>query len=78
MSEQQNGSRGRRRGRSLSAEEKLQIWQQLLTGELSQGPGGRALAGGSDDERVIRRVKRVSPVCSARRPLSLWCQHACR
>jgi hypothetical protein len=27
MSEQKNGSRGRRRKRSLSAEEKLQIWR---------------------------------------------------
>ncbi len=37
MSELQDVSRrGGRRKRALSAEEKLQIWLQLLTGELTQ------------------------------------------
>jgi transposase-like protein len=56
MSEQNNGSRGRRRARSLSAEEKLQIWQQLLTGELSQR---QAAERWNVDPTTIMRIRRV-------------------
>ena len=56
MSEQQNGSRGRRRTRTLSAEEKLQVWQQLLTGELSQR---QAAERWNVDPTTIMRIRRV-------------------
>ncbi len=56
MSEQQNGTRGRRRKRSLSAEEKLQIWQQLLTGELSQR---QAAERWNVDPTTIVRIRRI-------------------
>jgi transposase-like protein len=57
MSEQKNGSRGRRRKRSLSAEEKLQIWQQLLAGELSQR---QAAERWEVDPTTIMRIRRVA------------------
>ena len=57
MSEQQSGSARRRRKRVLSAEEKLQIYQQLLSGELSQ----RAAAERWDlDPTTIMRIRRVA------------------
>jgi transposase-like protein len=57
MSEQKSGSVGRRRKRVLSAEEKLQIYQQLLSGELSQ----RAAAERWDvDPTTIMRIRRVA------------------
>jgi transposase-like protein len=57
MSEQQNGNRARRRKRALSAEEKLQIWQQLLSGEVSQ----REAAERWDvDPTTIMRIRRVA------------------
>jgi transposase-like protein len=57
MSEQNDGSARRRRKRVLSAEEKLQIYQQLLSGELSQ----RAAAERWDlDPTTIMRIRRVA------------------
>jgi transposase-like protein len=57
MTEQKSGSAGRRRKRVLSAEEKLQIYQQLLSGELSQ----RAAAERWDvDPTTIMRIRRVA------------------
>ena len=57
MSEQKSGSVRRRRKRVLSAEEKLQIYQQLLSGELSQ----RAAAERWDvDPTTIMRIRRVA------------------
>lgn len=40
MSGSQDAKRNGRRKRTLSAEEKYQIWQQLLTGELTQRQAG--------------------------------------
>ena len=57
MSEQKNGSRGRRRKRSLSAEEKLQIWQQLLAGAVSQR---QAAERWGVDPTTIMRIRRVA------------------
>jgi transposase-like protein len=58
MSEQQNGSRGRRRRRrSLSAEEKLQIWLQLVSGETSQR---QAAERWEVDPTTIMRIRRVA------------------
>jgi transposase-like protein len=57
MSEQKNGSRGRRRKRSLSAEEKLQIWLQLLSGETSQR---QAAERWEVDPTTIMRIRRVA------------------
>jgi transposase len=56
MSVPNDGSRGRRRKRSLSAEEKLQIWQQLLTGELSQR---QAAERWNVDPTTIMRIRRL-------------------
>src|ERR671931_276970 len=57
MSERQNGKRARRRKRALSAEEKLQIWQQLLSGESTQ----REAAERWDvDPTTIMRIRRVA------------------
>ena len=57
MSEQNDGSARRRRKRVLSAEENLQIYQQLLSGELSQ----RAAAERWDlDPTTIMRIRRVA------------------
>ncbi len=54
MSGSKNGSR---RPRPLSAEEKLQIWQQLVSGELSQ----RAAAERWDvDPTTIMRIRKVA------------------
>ena len=57
MSEQENGSRRRRRKRSLSAEEKLQIWLQLLSGETSQR---QAAERWEVDPTTIMRIRRVA------------------
>jgi transposase-like protein len=57
MSESKDGGSGRRRKRSLSAEEKLQIWQQLLTGELSQR---QAAERWNVDPTTIMRIRRVA------------------
>ncbi|MDQ3676076.1 MAG: hypothetical protein M3401_04610 [Actinomycetota bacterium] len=46
----------RRRGRSLSAQEKYQIWQQLLTGELSQRGAAERW---NVDPTTIMRIRRV-------------------
>jgi transposase-like protein len=51
-----NGKSRSRRSRSLSAEEKLQIWQQLLTGELSQR---QAAERWNVDPTTIMRIRRV-------------------
>jgi transposase-like protein len=56
MSEQANGKSGGRRSRPLSAEEKYQIWQQLLTGELSQR---QAAERWRVDPTTIMRIRRV-------------------
>ena len=53
MSGSKNGSRRRR---SLSGEEKLQIWQQLLTGELTQR---QAAERWNVDPTTIMRIRRV-------------------
>jgi transposase-like protein len=55
MSEQ-NGKSRRRRSRPLSAEEKYQIWQQLLSGELSQR---QAAERWNVDPTTIMRIRRV-------------------
>jgi len=57
MSQPQDASRrnGRRR-RALSAQEKYQIWQQLLTGELSQR---QAAEQWNVDPTTIMRIRRV-------------------
>ena len=47
---------GRRRKRSLSAEEKFQIWLQLLTGELSQRGAAEKW---NVDPTTIMRIRRV-------------------
>jgi transposase-like protein len=57
MSEHQDGRRGRRRKRSLSAEEKLQIWLQLLSGEVSQR---QAAERWDVDPTTIMRIRRVA------------------
>jgi transposase-like protein len=51
-----NGKSVNRRKRPLSAEEKLQIWQQLLTGELSQR---QAAEQWGVDPTTIMRIRRV-------------------
>ena len=57
MSELQDASRrGGRRKRALSAEEKLQIWLQLLTGELTQRQAAERWA---VDPTTIMRIRRV-------------------
>lgn len=57
MSQPQDASRRNgRRKRSLSAEEKYQIWQQLLTGELTQR--GAAEQWGVDPTTIMR-IRRV-------------------
>src|SRR5512132_3690550 len=55
MSEQ-TGGRSRRRSRPLSAQEKYQIWQQLLTGELTQR---QAAERWNVDPTTIMRIRRV-------------------
>ncbi len=47
---------GARRGRSLGAEEKYTIWQQLLTGELSQR---QAAEQWNVDPTTIMRIRRI-------------------
>lgn len=57
MSQAQDARRsGGRRRRPLSAEEKLQIWLQLLTGELSQR---QAAERWNVDPTTIMRIRRV-------------------
>jgi transposase-like protein len=56
MSGAQNGTPGGRRKRPLSAEEKYQIWQQLLTRELSQR---QAAEQWNVDPTTIMRIRRV-------------------
>jgi transposase-like protein len=56
MSEPQDAKRDGRRKRALSAEEKYQIWQQLLTGELTQR---QAAARWNVDPTTIMRIRRV-------------------
>jgi transposase-like protein len=56
MSEQNGKSRRQRRSRPLSAEEKLQIWQQLVTGECSQR---QAAERWNVDPTTIMRIRRV-------------------
>ena len=56
MSESKHGSAGRRRKRVLSAEEKLQIYQQLLSGELSQR---QAAERWEVDPTTIMRIRRI-------------------
>jgi len=57
MSELQDASgRGGRRKRRLSAEEKLQVWLQLLTGELTQR---QAAERWGVDPTTIMRIRRV-------------------
>lgn len=52
----QDAKRNGRRKRSLSAEEKYQIWQQLLTGELTQR---QAAEQWGVDPTTIMRIRRV-------------------
>jgi transposase-like protein len=56
MSEPQDVRRSARRKRSLSGEEKYQIWQQLLTGELTQR---QAAEQWNVDPTTIMRIRRV-------------------
>ncbi len=51
-----DGKFPRRRSRPLSAEEKLQIWQQLLTGEVSQR---QAAERWNVDPTTIMRIRRI-------------------
>jgi transposase-like protein len=53
---EQNGKSRRQRSRPLSAEEKYQIWQQLLTGELSQR---QAAERWGVDPTTVMRIRRV-------------------
>lgn len=58
MPEENNASRGRRRRKLvLSAEEKLQVYQQLLSGELSQR---QAAERWDVDPPTIMRIRRVA------------------
>jgi transposase-like protein len=52
----QDATRNGRRKRALSAEEKYQIWQQLLTGELTQR---QAAEQWNVDPTTIMRIRRV-------------------
>jgi len=52
----QDARRNGRRKRSLSAQEKYQIWQQLLTGELTQR---QAAEQWNVDPTTIMRIRRV-------------------
>lgn len=56
MSDHGNGG-GRRRKRMLSAQEKYQIWLQLLTGEVSQRD---AAAQWGVDPTTIMRIRKVA------------------
>ena len=56
MSGPQDASRNGRRKRVLSAQEKYQIWQQLLTGELTQR---QAAEQWNVDPTTIMRIRRV-------------------
>jgi transposase-like protein len=56
MSGPQDANRNGRRKRPLSAEEKYQIWQQLLTGELTQR---QAAEQWNVDPTTIMRIRRV-------------------
>ena len=56
MSGPQDAKRNGRRKRPLSAEEKYQIWQQLLTGELTQR---QAAERWNVDPTTIMRIRRI-------------------
>lgn len=56
MPQPQDARRNGRRRRPLSAEEKYQIWQQLLTGELTQR---QAAEQWNVDPTTIMRIRRV-------------------
>jgi transposase-like protein len=56
MSEPQDAKRNGRRKRPLSAEEKYQVWQQLLTRELTQR---QAAEQWGVDPTTIMRIRRV-------------------
>src|SRR5688500_2555605 len=56
MSGPQDAKRDGRRRRPLSAQEKYQIWQQLLTGELTQR---QAAERWNVDPTTIMRIRRV-------------------
>jgi transposase-like protein len=57
MTDANDGRPARRRKRALSAEEKLQIWLQLLTGECSQR---QAAERWNVDPTTIMRIRRVA------------------
>ncbi len=57
MSENNNRSPGRKRERALSAEEKLQIWVQLLSGETTQR---QAAERWNVDPTTIMRIRRIA------------------
>jgi transposase-like protein len=57
MSEQQDGKRARKRKRALSAEEKLQIWLELVSGEATQR---QAAERWNVDPTTIMRIRRVA------------------
>jgi transposase-like protein len=57
MSEHNDGGSSRKRKRSLSAEEKLQIWLQLLSGETTQR---QAAERWNVDPTTIMRIRRVA------------------
>ncbi len=57
MSGAKDAKPGGRRKRPLSAEEKYQIWQQLLTGELTQRQAAERY---NVDPTTIMRIRRVA------------------
>ena len=57
MSEPQHGNPGRRRKRALSAEEKLQIWLELVSGDTTQR---QAAERWNVDATTIMRIRRVA------------------
>jgi transposase len=57
MSDAKNASSKRRRKRSLTAEEKLQIWLELLSGESSQRDAAQRWG---VDATTIMRIRRVA------------------
>ena len=72
MSELQDVSRrGGRRKRALSAEEKLQIWLQLLTGELTQRQAAERWGVDPTTIMRIRRVGREGALTALAKPRSV-------
>ena len=57
MTDVKHGKAGRRRKRSLSAEEKLQVWLELLTGQSTQSDAAERWG---VDPTTIMRIRRVA------------------